>query len=60
MSPARRDVGKTGQVGFLGIVNPENDAVYLPVKKGRNELMLGLTELDDGWGFICRLSEAGR
>jgi hypothetical protein len=26
--------------GFLGIVNPENDAVYLPLKKGRNELML--------------------
>ncbi|HZE23444.1 MAG TPA: hypothetical protein VE054_05590, partial [Blattabacteriaceae bacterium] len=24
--------------GFLGIVNPENDAVYLPLKKGRNEL----------------------
>jgi hypothetical protein len=26
--------------GFLGIVNPENDAVYLPLKKGRNELLL--------------------
>jgi len=24
--------------GFLGIMNPENDAVYLPLKKGRNEL----------------------
>src|SRR4029077_16100708 len=23
--------------GFLGIINPENDAVYLPLKKGRNE-----------------------
>src|SRR5437867_4149075 len=44
---------------FLGIVNPENDAVYLPLKKGRNELMLGLTELGGGWGYICRLRDAG-
>jgi len=42
--------------GFLGIVNPENDAVYLPLKKGHNELMLALSELGGGWGFICRLS----
>ncbi len=40
--------------GFLGIVNPENDAVYLPLKKGRNELMLAVSELIGGWGFICR------
>jgi hypothetical protein len=43
--------------GFLGIVNPENDAVYLPLKKGRNELMLALSELGGGWGFICRLAD---
>jgi hypothetical protein len=41
--------------GFLGIVNPENDAVYLSLKKGRNELLLALSELGGGWGFICRL-----
>ena len=41
--------------GFLGIVNPENDAVYLPLKKGHNELMLAVSELGGGWGFICRL-----
>ena len=40
---------------FLGIVNPENDAVYLPLKKGKNELMLTVSELGGGWGFICRL-----
>jgi hypothetical protein len=45
--------------GFLGIVNPENDAVYLPLRKGRNELMLALSELGGGWGFICRLVEVG-
>ena len=42
--------------GFLGIVNPENDAVYLPLKKGSNELMLAVSELGGGWGFICRLA----
>jgi len=43
--------------GFLGIVNPENDAVYLPLKKGSNELLLAISELGGGWGFICRLKE---
>jgi hypothetical protein len=42
---------------FLGIVNPENDAVYLPLKKGNNELILAISELGGGWGFICRLAE---
>jgi hypothetical protein len=41
--------------GFLGIVNPENDAIYLPLKKGSNELMLAVSELGGGWGFICQL-----
>ncbi len=41
--------------GFLGIVNPENDSIYLPLKKGRNELLLAVSELGGGWGFICRL-----
>ena len=41
--------------GFLGIMNPDNDAVYLPLKKGSNDLMLAVSELGGGWGFICRL-----
>ena len=45
---------------FLGIVNPEDDAVYLPLKKGNNELMLAVSELGGGWGFICRLADVGR
>jgi hypothetical protein len=40
---------------FLGIVSPEDDAVYLPLKKGSNELVLALSELGGGWGFVCRL-----
>ena len=43
--------------GFLGIVNPENDAVYLPLKKGKNELVLALSELGGGWGFVGRLED---
>ena len=43
--------------GFLGIINPENDAIYLPLQKGRNELMLAVSELGGGWGFICRLAD---
>jgi hypothetical protein len=42
---------------FLGIVNPENDAVYLPLRKGPNELLLALTELGGGWGFVARLAD---
>jgi hypothetical protein len=42
---------------FLGIVNPENDAVYLPLKKGSNELVLAVSEIGGGWGFICRLAD---
>ena len=46
--------------GFLGIVNPENDAVYLPLTKGSNELVLAVSELGGGWGFICRLVDPGK
>ncbi len=45
--------------GFLGIMNPENDAVYLPLKKGNNELTLAVSELGGGWGFVCRLVDVG-
>jgi NADH:ubiquinone oxidoreductase subunit len=42
---------------FLGIVNLDNDVVYLPLKKGSNELVLAVSELGGGWGFICRLED---
>ncbi len=44
---------------FLGIINLDNDAVYLPLKKGSNELILADSELGGGWGFICRLEDWG-
>jgi len=46
--------------GFLGILSPDDDAVYLPLKKGRNELVLAVSELGGGWGFYCRLSEPSK
>jgi hypothetical protein len=33
--------------------------VYLPLKKGKNELVLALSELGGGWGFVCRLEPLG-
>jgi hypothetical protein len=41
---------------FLGIVSPDNDTVYLPLVQGRNELVLAVSELGGGWGFVCRLA----
>lgn len=46
--------------GFLGIVNPENDVIYLPLRKGANDLTLAVSELGGGWGFICRLGPPSR
>lgn len=46
--------------GFLGIMDVENDAVYVPLKKGRNELVLAVNELGGGWGFVCRLEEMAK
>ncbi len=43
--------------GFQGIMTPDNDSVYLPLKAGKNELVLAVSELGGGWGFICRLEE---
>jgi len=42
---------------FLGIMNVEGDALYLPLQKGRNELLLAVGEVFGGWGYICRLAD---
>jgi hypothetical protein len=44
------------QPEFLGLLETESDVVYLPLKKGPNELLLAVTEYFGGWGFLCRLS----
>ncbi len=46
--------------GFLGIVSADDDALYLPLHKGSNELVLALSELGGGWGFVARLADGAR
>jgi hypothetical protein len=43
------------QPNFLGLLDAESDAVYLPLKKGDNELLLAVTEFFGGWGLLCQL-----
>jgi len=43
--------------GFLGLLNPDNEAIYLPLKKGDNDLVLAVAEFFGGWGLMCRLGE---
>jgi hypothetical protein len=38
---------------FLGIIG-YNDAVYLPLQKGDNELLLWIVEAFGGWGFMAK------
>jgi hypothetical protein len=38
-------------------MNLDNDAEYLPLKKGRNELLLAVSEIGGGLGFIARLDD---
>ena len=42
---------------FLGIIG-YNDSVFLPLKKGKNELVFALAEYFGGWAFMCRESGA--
>lgn len=37
---------------FLGIMSADDDTIYLPLREGPNELMLAVSELGGGWGFI--------
>ena len=42
---------------FAGIIGT-NDAVYLPLEKGDNELMFFIAESFGGWGFMARDGDA--
>jgi hypothetical protein len=46
--------------GFLGIVSADDDALYLPLRKGSNDLVLALSEMGGGWGFVARLADGAR
>ncbi len=32
-----------------------SDAIYLPLKKGKNELLIGISAVANGWGIISRI-----
>jgi hypothetical protein len=38
----------------LGVMDLEGDAVYLPLKKGANDVVLAVTEYSGGWAFWAR------
>jgi hypothetical protein len=42
---------------YLGTVKADEDAVYLALKQGANELVLAVSEVWMGWGFIARLED---
>jgi hypothetical protein len=42
---------------YLGAVTIDNDAVYLPLRRGANELVIAVTEAFGGWGLIARLED---
>lgn len=44
------------QPNFIGDLDSESDAVWLPLRKGDNVLVLAVTEYFGGWGFLCRLA----
>lgn len=37
----------------LGILDSKNDAVYLPLRQGDNELVFAVSEIFGGWGFMA-------
>jgi hypothetical protein len=39
----------------LGVMAPVGDAVYLPLRKGRNQLVFAVIECTGGWAFSARL-----
>jgi hypothetical protein len=45
------------QANFLGLLDTQSDAVFLPLQAGDNELLLAVTEFFGGWGFRCQLAE---
>lgn len=42
---------------YLGIMTVENDALYLPLRAGENELVIAVTEAFGGWGVVGRFED---
>jgi len=48
-----------GGLRGLGVMARVGDAVYLPLRRGRNQLVLAVIECTGGWAFSARLDPAG-
>jgi hypothetical protein len=44
-----------GRLRGLGVMARAGDAVYLPLERGRNEIVLAVIECTGGWAFSARL-----
>jgi hypothetical protein len=44
----------------LGIMARTGDAVYLPLRRGPNEIVFAVIEYTGGWAFAARLDRDGR
>lgn len=42
---------------YLGVMTLENDALYLPLRQGNNELIFAVSEVFGGWGLSARLAD---
>ena len=42
-----------------GLITPDQASVYLPLKKGDNELVLAVTDRFGGWGLMARFESLG-
>ena len=42
---------------YLGVVTVDNDAVYLPLRQGENELAVAVAESFGGWGLVARFED---
>lgn len=42
---------------YLGAVTIDNDAVYLALQQGENELVVAVTEAFGGWGLVARFED---
>jgi hypothetical protein len=45
---------------YLGVVTVDNDAIYLPLQEGENELVIAVSESFGGWGLIGRFADLDR
>jgi hypothetical protein len=43
---------------YLGAMTLDNDALYLPLLEGENELVVAVTEAFGGWGLVAKLGDA--